>query len=752
MKTIDFTEEEERLIDEAFEELLEIYMRSGHSQKEQRVRSAFDFARKAHNQVRRKSGEPYIHHPIAVARIVCEEMGLGSTSICCALLHDVVEDTDYTVENIAHFFDAKVAEIVDGLTKIKGEKLIGYEVSLQAENFRRLVLTMNDDPRVVLIKIADRLHNLRTLGSMRPDKQKKISGETLEFFAPLAHRLGLYAIKSELENLSFKYDQPERYNEISKKLLEYEEGVESFFHQLIEPLEKKLKESKLNFEIKYRLKGIYSISQKMRRKKISFEEMADIFAVRIVFDTDKLSDEILICRQIQAYVEQTYQTRPDRLRDWLIKTKPNGYQALHLTVMLPSDQKVEIQIRSRRMHEIAEQGLAAHWRYKEGGEGSEDVIMTQLLAQMRDILQYRDSSATEFLDNFKASLYANDIYVFTPKGKEFHLPFGATVLDFAYAIHSELGDECMGAKIDHKLYPRSHKLKCGDQVEILNVKGRVECEPTWLDMAVTPNAKVKIQATLRRLQRVDRQKGEELFNAILEKFGIVSDKSLIDNLSNFYGLKNQDDLYLNLGTGEINLEEDILKIEKAVAQEGRELSIKEILSYISRIKREGDKQSEPLSTAEPVDQKDVYKLLVKDAKPNYLLASCCRPIKGDEVMGVITKNGQVYVHRSSCPRAMEIKSTQGDKLLSVMWAEQENEEFLTNVFISGVDTKGLLGSICNLISIQLGLRINAVNVSADDGVFEGKFEVYVPNLEVLEKLFATLKELDNIISAKRIED
>ncbi len=752
MKKIDFTPQEESAINEAFKELLAIYMQSEHSKKEQRIRTAFSFAKKAHDKARRKSGEPYIHHPIAVARIVCQEMGLGSTSICCALLHDVVEDTDYTVENIEHFFSPKIAEIVDGLTKIKGDKVIGKDKSLQAENFRRLVLTMNDDPRVVLIKIADRLHNLRTLGSMPLNKQKKIAGETLEFFSPLAHRLGLYTIKSELENLSFKYDQPERYEEISQKLLKYENGIEVFFHDLVEPLREKLTESKLNFELTYRLKGVYSISQKMRRKQISFEEMADIFAVRIIFDAKRFSDEILICRQIQAYVEQTYQTRQDRLRDWLIRPKPNGYQALHLTVMLPSKHQIEIQIRSRRMHDIAEQGLAAHWRYKDGDKGGEDAIMVELLAQMRDILQYRDSSATEFLDNFKASLYANDIYVFTPKGEEIHLPFGATVLDFAYAVHSGLGDECMGAKIDHKLYPCNHKLKCGDQIEIVNITDQVRCEPSWIETVVTPNAKIKIQATLRRLQKAICLKGEEIFLTTISKYGIKPDKALIDNFTHFYGVNTPDELYINLGSDEIKIDEDLNKIEKAVAQEGNALNIKAIIAYISRASKQENTIPKTSMPATPINKKEVYQLEVKNAQANYLLASCCKPILGDEITGVITKNGQVYVHRSSCSRAMQIKSTQGDRLLSVMWAGQEVKAFLTSIFISGVDSKGLLGTICNIISNQLSLQIKTVNVTTNDGVFESQFDIDIPSLDMLRKLFVRLKEEDNIISVKRLEN
>ncbi len=578
MKSVDFTQEELDSIYDAYEQLEGVYLLSPHSRKVERIRSAFEFALKAHGQVRRKSGEPYIHHPIAVARIVCEEMGLGSTSICSALLHDVVEDTDYTVEDIANTFDDKVAEIVDGLTKIKGEKLIGYEKSLQAENFRKLIFTMNDDPRVVLIKIADRLHNMRTLGSMRADKQKKIAGETLEFFAPLAHRLGLYAIKSELEKLSFQYDQPERYEEISQKLIKYRGGVNEFFQKFIKPIKSRLDRAEIKYEIKYRIKNVYSIAQKMRRKGLTFEEMSDIFAIRIIFDADSIEDELPICRQIQSYVEQTYATRPDRIRDWLAIPKPNGYQALHVTVMLPDGQQVEVQIRSRRMHDIAEKGLAAHWRYKEKVEGTEDLILDQLLGQIRDILAFPDTSAMELLNNFKSSLYANDIFVFTPMGDMYRLPMGATVLDFAYAIHSKLGDECLGAKIEHKPKAIDHILERGDRVEILNIEDEVQCKPNWLNIVATPKAKVAIRATLRRQQKKYRESGLEQFETILKQFDIEANQALIDNLLNFYCLKNQDELYLNIGLGEIDLERDIKKIETASSQLGRKFDIKEIVN------------------------------------------------------------------------------------------------------------------------------------------------------------------------------
>ncbi|XP_060149170.1 guanosine-3',5'-bis(diphosphate) 3'-pyrophosphohydrolase-like [Globicephala melas] len=750
MKTVDFTQEELASIHKAYEELEQVYISSPHSKKVERIRSAFEFALKAHGKVRRKSGEPYIHHPIAVARIVCEEMGLGSTSICSALLHDVVEDTDYTVEDIAKLFDDKIAEIVDGLTKIKGEKLIGYEKSLQAENFRKLIFTMNDDPRVVLIKIADRLHNMRTLGSMRADKQKKIAGETLEFFAPLAHRLGLYAIKSELEKLSFRYDQPERYQELSDRLVKYKDGVDEFFESFIAPIKKRLDRAKIKYEIKYRIKNVYSIAQKMRRKGLTFEEMSDIFAIRIIFDTDHIEDEIPVCRQIQSYIEQAYATRPDRIRDWLAIPKPNGYQALHVTVMLPDAQQVEVQIRSRRMHDIAELGVAAHWRYKERVEGTENLILDQLLAQIRDILEFPDTSAMELLNNFKSSLYANDIFVFTPRGDMYRLPMGATVLDFAYAIHSKLGDECLGANIDHKPKAINHILERGDRIEILSIEDEVQCKPHWLDIVVTPKAKVAIRSTLRREQKKLRSSGQEELEAIFKEFDLNPTQGLIDNLLNFYALKSQDELYVSIALNEIKLKQDISKIETAVAQQGRTFDIKEIVNYIV-----GSKKTEkvtPQESLQPlIDQKETFILQAQDKGKSYVLASCCKPIVGDEIVGRIKADNQVCVHRSSCPRAMELKSVQGDKIVATAWADTMNKALPSSIFISGVDAKGLLVAICSTISDRFSIDIRDVNVTASKGIFEAYFELSIQNVSQLEKLCSALKELDNVISAKRIE-
>ncbi len=749
MITVDFSQEEMNAIYEAFDDLIQVYLDSPHSQKVERIRTAFEFALKAHGKTRRKSGEPYIHHPIAVARIVCKEMGLGSTSICSALLHDVIEDTDYTKEDIANIFGDKVAEIVDGLTKIKGDKLIGYEKSLQVENFRKLIFTMNDDPRVVLIKIADRLHNMRTLGSMRPDKQKKIAGETLEFFAPLAHRLGFYNIKSELEKLSFYYDQPELYQELTDKLAIYEDGVEEFFYKFIAPIEARLKRSNLKFEIKYRLKNVYSINQKMKRKHITFEEMADIFAVRIIFDTDNLEDEIPTCRQIQAYVEQVYKTRPDRVRDWLTITRTNGYQALHVTVMLPDGQQVEVQIRSRRMHDIAEKGVAAHWHYKESNKGTEDQILDELLRQIRDILENPDTGAMEILSEFKSSLYTDDIFVFTPKGEMFRFPKGATVLDLAYAIHSELGNECCGAKIDHKTLPVNHVLELGDKVEILSTDDNSHCEAKWLDMVVTPKAKALIKTELRSLEKTHKQEGKEIFEAILERFGIDPEgNSLMDHLLNFYHLKTQGDLYLSIALGDINPEEDIKKIEKAVASDGHRLGIKEIVNYIINTKKEAPEEIESQDT---IDRTKTYAIKERNNEVDYVLAPCCNPILDDEIMGVVSKRNKILVHRSSCEKAMKSKSTEGNRLVTVTWGEHNQKRFLAKIFIGGVDANALLLTITQIITQQMEIPMRAVNMKSNNGIFEAFFEVEVLNLEELNKLCALLRETDNIISAKRID-
>ncbi len=751
MTTLSFTPEELKDIYSAFDGLIEVYLRSPHSKKVERIRKAFEFALKAHDGVRRKSGEPYIHHPIAVAKIVCEEIGLGSTSICSALLHDVIEDTEYTEENIASLLGDKIAEIVKGLTKIKGDKLIGNETSLQAENFRRLIFTMNDDPRVVLIKIADRLHNMRTLSSMRPDKQVKISGETLEFFTPLAHRLGLYAIKSELENLSFMYNLPEKYRELSHKLETYQGGIENFFETFTQPLIKKLNRAGIKFDIKYRIKNVYSIYQKMQRKHLSFEEIYDILAIRIIFDSPHVDDDVAICRQIQSYIEQTYRTRPDRVRDWLTIPKPNGYQALHVTAMLPSGKQVEIQIRSRRMHDIAEQGVAAHWRYKELVEGAEDQILDELLGKIRDILEYPDSSAMEFLNNFKASLYANDIFTFTPKGEMLRFPNNATVLDFAYAVHSQIGDECIGAKIDHKIYPITHVLERGDQVEILNVENEIACTSEWLEIAVTPKAKVAITTTLKKQKKEIRERGEEVFNELLRSYNLETEKSLLDHILSFYNLRNSDEFYLLLGNDDLNIKSEICSWIEELQSKLETVTIKELINYLVKLKRSRSLKSIDSSKGDHHYDRNISYKIDELNQTNYQLAQCCNPILNDEIIGFLTEDHKVCIHRSACKRAMLLKSTEGDRLIASEWGCFNKKRFKGRIYVKGLDTKGLLSDICEVISNEMNSNMLGVNLKSSDGLFEGEIELAVRNVAEINQICSRLKERENILSTNRID-
>ena len=515
--SLSFSPEEEALIDQEYQALIADYIASPHRKKTEIIDQAFRLARHAHGLVRRRSGEPYILHPIAVARIVCKEIGLGSTSICCALLHDVVEDTEYTVEDIRRGFGDKIAQIVEGLTKISTEQVPQNIDSLQAQNIRKLLLTIGDDARVILIKIADRLHNMRTLGSMKPDKQLKIAGETSFFYAPLADRLGLFSIKTELEDLSFRYEHPEAYLEIKRKVEESEAGREDLFQRFAAPLKEKFDAMGLRYEMKARVKGCFSIWRKMQIKGIPFEEVYDLFAVRIIFDSQDGYPEKNRCWDIYTTITETYRNRPERLRDWLSTPKGNGYQALHLTVLGPDAQWIEVQIRSQRMNDIAEQGLAAHWRYK-GDVVEEDHELEVWLDTIREVLNHPDSKGMEFLNTVHLSLYSHDITAFTPKGRPITLPLDASVLDFAYAVHTDLGDTCIGAKVNHKVLPLSYRLSNGDQVEILTSK-TVQPEPGWLSFAATAYAKVKIETALRRRQREAIAQGEALLSERLKSHG-----------------------------------------------------------------------------------------------------------------------------------------------------------------------------------------------------------------------------------------
>ena len=650
---------DEQMIQDGFNDLLQDYLNSNHRRKVERITKAFNFAKQAHDGVKRRSGEPYIMHPIAVAKIVCSEMGLGSTSICAALLHDVVEDTEYTVEDIRNMFGDKIAQIVDGLTKISGG-IFGEQASAQAENFRKLLLTMSDDIRVILIKIADRLHNMRTLGSMLPAKQFKIAGETLYLYAPLAHRLGLFSIKTELEDLSFKYEHPQEYEAIRRKLEATASARELLFKHFAEPVDAKLKAMGLNYEMKARVKSIYSIWNKMQAKKVAFEDIYDIYAVRII-------------------------------RDWVSRPKANGYQALHLTVMGPDGQWVEIQIRSRRMDDIAEKGFAAHWKYKEN-HVEEDTELDKWLQTITEILESPDPNALDFLDTIKLNLFSSEIFVFTPKGELKTLPQGATALDFAYALHSDVGNKCIGAKVNHKLVPLSHKLSSGDQVEVLTSRSQTP-QAEWLNFVTTARARTKITAVVRRIRKETIKEGEAKVLAACQKSGVEPSTQNLDKLAMYYGFSKRDDLYYSVEKGDVELPENVRKLFRE--KDGNSLFkyVKQALRRATKYSKSTQEESanETQTKEKPVyDKKKPYILKEEAFERNYVIADCCKPIPGDECLGFINDDGNVVVHKRSCPIAMRLKSSFGERILNTVWSSHQLSSFeaQSSAFFFRSDTGG----------------------------------------------------------------
>lgn len=752
-----FTPTEEERIDAEFEALIQDYLKSNHRQKVEIIRRAFTLAREAHAGVRRRSGEPYILHPIAVARIICSEMGLGSTSICCALLHDVVEDTDYTVEDLQLIFGDKIARIVDGVTKVSGGSFEG-DVSVQAENFRKLLLTMSDDARVILIKLADRLHNMRTLSSMLPAKQYKIAGETLYIYAPLAHRFGLFAIKSELEDLCFKYEHPEAYAEVAVKVAESERGREEIFQRFSQPVRRALDRMGIKFEIRSRIKSNYSIWRKMEEKGVPFEEVYDLFAVRIIFDSTDGYPEKNRCWDIYTAITEIYQSRPDRLRDWLTRPKSNGYQALHMTVMGPDGNWIEVQIRSRRMDDIAEKGLAAHWKYKQGQveEDKEDAEFDRWLNMIREVLQAPTPNAMDMLDSVKLSLIANDITVFTPKGDCFRMPAGSSVLDFAYSIHSSMGDNCIGAKIDHRVVPISTPLKSGDQVEILHSKS-AQPKPEWLTFVITPKAKYRIDAALRRRHREHAQRGEGMLSQFLGEMGIEPSQSVVDRLVSFHGYARKDEFLAGIGNGDIDLAKNFDKIKEAAQDSSTMLS--RILSTLSRSGKSKptpkpeskvEVEADPLASPEQIDKKKPYMLRETAGRLNYRVAKCCKPILGDDVLGVIYEGNKVEIHRRSCRVATRIKSSRGDLLVSALWGEHHQARFEVSIALRGIDNRGILGEISKILIDDLKLSISGVNLKAKDGFFEGELTILVRNHGDVVQACQGLIRTASILDAHRI--
>jgi len=738
---------DEKQINAAFQELLDRYLESRHRKKVEIITKAFNFAKQAHKGVRRRSGEPYILHPIAVARIACVEIGLGSTSICSALLHDVVEDTDYTVEDIENLFGPKIAQIVDGLTKISGG-IFGDRASAQAENFKKLLLTMNDDIRVILIKIADRLHNMRTLGSMLPSKQYKIAGETLYIYAPLANRLGLNRIKTELEDLSFKYEHPETYKEIQDKLEATQAERDSLFEEFTAPIRTQLDKMGIPYRILARIKSPYSIWNKMQTKHIAFEEIYDILAVRIIFTPRNEEEELNDCFDIYVAISKIYKPHPDRLRDWVSHPKANGYQALHVTLMSNKGQWIEVQIRSERMDDVAEQGFAAHWKYKEGGGSEDEGELNKWLKTIKEILDDPQPDALDFLDTIKMNLFASEIFVFTPKGEIKTMPQNCTALDFAFSIHTFLGSHCIGAKVNHKLVPLSHKLQSGDQVEILTSKSQ-KVQASWINFATTAKAKTKIQAILKRERKEQQLQGEEMLHDFFKQENIPATEENIKKLCMLHHLKSPEELKLQIGQKVIILGE---ADRNELKEKPSPTNWKKYISFaFGNIRPKNETKPEKAPEPLNVDKKKILKITPDGIQKNYILADCCKPIPGDDVLGYIDDNNRIVIHKRQCPIATQLKTSFGNRLLAVEWDTGKALDFPVNIYVKGIDGIGVLNKVTQIISQQLNVNIRKLNIESTDGIFEGRIQLFVHDVDDVNAICKNLKSVENIKRVTRIE-
>lgn len=735
-------EEEEKMIEDAFNELLQGYINSNHRKKIEIIKRAYAFAKEAHKGIRRRSGEPYILHPIAVARIASQEIGLGSTSICAALLHDVVEDTDYTVEDIERNFGPKIAQLVDGLTKISGG-IFGEKASAQAENFRKLLLTMSEDIRVVLIKMADRLHNMRTLGSMALAKQYKIAGETLYIYAPLAHRLGLFAIKTELEDLAFKYEHPQEYANIVEQIKETQAKRDEVYTDFAQPIIEGLDKMGLKYEAKARMKSVYSIWNKMMKKHIPFKEVYDLYAMRIVFECEEDTDkENKMCFDIYNMITSIYPPHQTRTRDWLKQPKANGYRALHVTVMGKDGNWVEIQIRSRRMDEIAEKGFAAHWRYKIG-EGEEESELNAWLQTIQDILKDPNPNAIDFLDTLKLNLFSSEIVVFTPKGETMTLPAGATVLDYAFELHSELGAHCIAGKVNHKLVPLSQQLSSGDQVEVLTSQMQ-QPKQEWLSFLVTARAKTALRQALNQVQKPIIAKGRELYLKFLDDNAINETNEIFTKLLGNYKAVNRDDFYYKIGSEDITLDDYTLKLIK-----------KQNDSFLARMFRMGknkqqDEEDKKPQTERPnINTKETYVLHRDESGANFKIADCCSPIPGDQVLGFINDDNEVEVHSIDCPRAMALKSSYGPRIVSTRWDVQTGS-FLARIHIEGIDRFGILQELIFMISSHLSIDIRKLDIEADKEVFHCDLWINVADSSIATDLCTKVKTIKGVQTVSRI--
>lgn len=743
------TDSDEQMIQGAYQALVDGYLNSNHRKKVEIIDRAFQFAKAAHAGVRRRSGEPYIMHPIAVATIVSQEIGLGSTSIAAALLHDVVEDTEFTVEDIEQHFGPKIAQLVDGLTKISGG-IFGDKASVQAENFRKLLLTMSEDIRVVLIKMADRLHNMRTLGSMAPNKRYKIAGETLYIYAPLAHRLGLFPIKTELEDLSFKYEHTDIYKQISDKIKESQARRSEVYGDFSLPIKQKLDELGIKYEAKARLKSVYSIYNKMETKHLPFEEVYDLYAMRIVFECDDINKEKAMCWSIYSAITDLYQLHPTRTRDWIATPKANGYQALHLTVMGPDGNWIEVQIRSRRMDEIAEKGFAAHWKYKIG-DGDEESELNAWLKTIKDILDNPEPSAIDFLNTLKLNLFASEIVVFTPKGELITLPAGATVLDLAFHLHSEIGIHCIAGKVNHKLMPLQTELKSGDQVEVLSSKTQMPL-PEWENFLNTAKGRTRLRKSLRAMRQPVIVKGNEILEEWLASHGIEESNRIITKMLGVFHVANRDELCYQLGADEIVLGDFLIKPLKHVVDGKKQSSgILSKIPLIGRIVTSSSPEtlSGELQQPEPVNTKQIYTLHTDAHGPNYIISSCCNPIPGDDVLGFVNDDGKVEIHSVDCPRAQVLKAGYGSRIVATEWAGV-TDLFTAHVRIEGIDRRGILQEITQLISSLMGINIRKLFIEAEKEVFHADLWIEVNDKDVVRDLCDRTKKIQGVTRATRI--
>ena len=751
----------EKKVDEAFEHLLNTYLNSRHRKKVDIITKAFNFARQAHKGVRRLSGEPYIMHPISVAQIAAEEIGLGSTSICSALLHDVVEDTDYTTEDIENIFGPKIAQIVEGLTKISGG-IFGEQASAQAENFKKLLLTMSDDIRVILIKICDRLHNMRTLQSQPANKQYKIAGETLYIYAPLANRLGLNKIKTELEDLSFQYEHPDTYRAIQKKLELTEKKRDKLFTDFTAPIREQLDKMGLQYEIKARIKSPYSIWNKMQNKHVTFDEIYDILAVRIIFTPTAMDAEANDCFNIYLALSKIYKSHPDRLRDWVSHPKANGYQALHVTLMSKQGQWIEVQIRSNRMDEIAEHGFAAHWKYKDGTEQKmlqeiteDEGELNDWLRTIKEILDDPQPDAMDFLDAIKLNLFASEIFVFTPKGEIKTMPAGCTALDFAFQIHTFLGSHCIGAKVNHKLVPLSHKLQSGDQVEILTSNSQ-HVQPSWINFVSTAKAKGKIQAILRRDNREIQKKGEEILEKWLKHNQLEMKTSYLDKLCDLHEIRKHDAFLQALGEKNIILgDRDLDELHGKNKQ--KKSSWRKFVPFLKgNPSPQSTKQQQEELTNEPyiIVGKDFNKkkpiFVSEENISKYVNPLCCHPIPGDDILGYIDNKGHIEIHKRACPVANKLKASFGNRILDAKWDMHRKMFFDATIRIRGIDRKGLLRDVADVLADQLDINIHKITITSNNGVFDGSIEVRVHDRNDTKVIIETLQLVNDLQEISQI--